>query len=84
MSKTVRVEELRERLDEVLADMRAGETVSIVENGKAIGTMGPTPRSGRRYPFRGFDFGSRPANLVSDTVELIREDRDSELKKYRL
>ncbi|HYI10820.1 MAG TPA: hypothetical protein VEK57_17300 [Thermoanaerobaculia bacterium] len=87
MSKEVTVEELRERLDEVLTDVKAGETVTILENGRNIGTFGPTIRvaqRGVRYPFRNFDFGGRPKNLTSDVTELIREDRDSELKKHGL
>lgn len=87
MRKEVTVEELRHKLDEILADIKAGETVSIVEDGKPIGTMAPTTRrthGGVRFPFRNFDFGSRPDTLTVDVVELIREDRDAELKKYGL
>ena len=50
-----------------------------------IVTAGPTvAQRGTPFPFRDFDPGPRPKNLTSDVVELIREDRDSELNKYGL
>jgi hypothetical protein len=85
MSKEVTVEELRDRLDEVIADIKAGESVTILEDGRHIGAFEPfLVQKGVRYPFRNFDFGGRPKNLTSDVTELIREDRDSELKKHGL
>lgn len=85
MSKEVTVEELRERLDEVVADIENGKDIVILRDGKRIGTFQPAVvQKGVRYPFRNFDFGGRPKNLTSDVTELIREDRDSELKKHGL
>jgi antitoxin (DNA-binding transcriptional repressor) of toxin-antitoxin stability system len=85
MSKEVTVEELREHLDEVLAEVENGAPVTITRDGKEIGTFAPkVVQKGVRFPFRNFDFGSRPKNLRSDVTALIREDRDSELKKHGL
>jgi antitoxin (DNA-binding transcriptional repressor) of toxin-antitoxin stability system len=85
MRKEVTVEELREKLDEVLAEVENGEAVTIVRDGKSIGILGPTvAQRGTRFPFRDFDPGPRPKNLTSDVVALLREDRDSEFKKYGL
>jgi hypothetical protein len=41
---------------------------------------------GVRFPFRGFDFGSRPKNLKTDPAALIIEERERERsgKKYGL
>ena len=38
---TVRLEELREHLDEVLARVKAGETVEIAEGGEAVARIAP-------------------------------------------
>ena len=85
MSKEVTIEELRERLDQVIADVENGEDVTILRDGKRIGTLRPAAvQTGVRFPFRDFDFGGRPKNLTSDVTALIREDRDSELKKHGL
>ena len=83
MSKEVTVEELRERLDEIIAEVEAGESVTLLKDGVGIASVTPVrARRGVEYPFRNFDFGHRPLKLTLDVVELIREDRDSELKKY--
>lgn len=71
MSKEVTVDELREKLDAIIAEVEAGESVTIVREKTA----------GEPYPFRGFDPGPRPQNLRSDPTDLIREDRDAELRK---
>ena len=87
MSKTVTVEELREKLDDVLSDVKSGEEVAIVAEGKEIATITPTfIRRGVRYPFRDFDFGPRPKNLKTDPAALIIGERERERsgKKYGL
>jgi antitoxin (DNA-binding transcriptional repressor) of toxin-antitoxin stability system len=87
MSKQVTVEELREQLDELLADVESGESVTITRNGKRIGTIGPTiVQRGTPFPFRNFDFGTRPKNLKTDPADLIIEERERERsgKKYGL
>lgn len=74
MSKQVTVKELRENLDELLAEVeRSGQSLTVV-------------RDGKRYPFRGFDFGPRPKNLKTDPAALIIEERERERsgKKYGL
>jgi hypothetical protein len=53
MSKEVTVEELRERLDEVLSDMENGKDVVILRDGKRIGIFRPAVvQKGVPYPFR--------------------------------
>ena len=79
MSKTVTVEELRENLDKVLADVERGTSVTVVREGRPIGTFGPTiVHRGTRFPFRNFDPGPRPKNLTVDVVQFLREERDRE------
>jgi prevent-host-death family protein len=83
MSRKVTVEELREKLEEIIAEVKAGETVTIVEEGRTIASVAPVSSyRGVAYPFRDFDFGSRPANLTVDVTDIIREDRDSESEKF--
>lgn len=83
MSRKVTVDELREKLEEIIAEVKAGESVTIVEEGRSIASVAPvSSHAGVPYPFRNFDFGSRPTGLTSDVTELIRQDRDSESEKY--
>ena len=85
MSKQVTVEELREKLDELLAEVEKGETLTVVP-GKSRAT-GPTiVQKGVRFPFRDFDPGPRPKNLTVDPVEMLIEEREWERsnKKYGL
>lgn len=87
MSKEVTVEELREHLEEIIAEVEAGEDVTIVRDGVRILNMQPTVvNRGVPYPFRDFDFGPRPAGLKMDPAELIIEERERERsgKKYGL
>ncbi|HEY0157965.1 MAG TPA: hypothetical protein VGF28_11820 [Thermoanaerobaculia bacterium] len=78
MSKEVTVDELREHLEEIIAEVQAGESVMIVRE------KTESRYTGTRFPFRGIDFGPRPKNLRSDPTDLIREDRDSEFRKHGL
>ena len=80
MSKQVTVKELRENLDELLAEVEAGETLTVVKEGLTI------VQRGVRFPFRGFDPGPRPKNLTVDPVEMLIEEREWERsnKKYGL
>jgi hypothetical protein len=87
MSKQVTVEELREKLDEVIAEVEAGERVTIVKDGQAIAQFARTGGTGGvEYPFRNFDFGSRPKNLETDSAEIIIAERERERSglKYKL
>ena len=82
MSKEVTVEELRERLDEIIADIKGGETVTITEDGRSIGTVYSTvPKPGKRFPFRDLVITPLDPPITVDVVKLIREDRDSEIRK---
>ena len=83
MSKQVTVKELRENLDELLAEVESGETLTVVKdrtNGLRL------VQRGVRFPFRGFDPGPRPKNLTVDPVEMLIEEREWERsnKKYGL
>ena len=78
MSKQVTVKELRENLEELLAEVEQGETLTVVKN-RHTGTGGVP------YPFRNFDPGP-PLNLPVDAVAALIEEREYERsgKKYGL
>lgn len=87
MSKQVTVEELREKLDELLAEVEAGESVTVVKDGRSIAHVASTTgTAGVRYPFRNFDFGSHPKKLKIDGAEIIIAERERERSgvKYKL
>lgn len=87
MSREVTVEELKEKLDELLAEVASGETVTIVKDGHSIAQFASTAGTGGvPYPFRNFDFGSRPKNLKTDAAEIIIAERERERSgmKYKL
>ena len=84
MSKQVTVDELRENLREHLAEVRNGETLEIIEEGRQIASMRPTiVQRGVPFPFRDFDPGP-PLKLPVDPVALLIEEREFERsgKKY--
>jgi hypothetical protein len=85
MSKEVTVEELREHLEEIIAEVEAGESVTIVRERTQAKRPG-VAQEGKPFPFRGFDPGPRPKNLKSDPAELIIEERERERsgEKYGL
>lgn len=87
MSKEMTVEELREKPDALIEAIDQGETVTIVRDGRTIGTYRPwIVQRGVPYPFRDFDWGPRPKNLNIDPAEIIIEERERERsgKKYGL
>lgn len=87
MSREVTVEELKEKLDELLAEVEKGESVTIVKDGHSIAQFASTAGTGGvPYPFRNFDFGSRPKNLKTDPAEIIIAERERERSglKYKL
>jgi antitoxin (DNA-binding transcriptional repressor) of toxin-antitoxin stability system len=87
MSKTVTVEELRERPDELIAAIERGEMVTILEDGNAIGTYSPLDsQRGVKYPFRNLHITPLDKPLGIDPVEALIEDRNRERsgKKYGL
>lgn len=86
MSRQVTVEELKERLEELLVEVEKGESVVVVQDGRNIAQLSRTASTGGvRYPFRDFDFGARPRNLKIDPAEVIIDERDRERSgaKYR-
>lgn len=79
MSKEVTVEELREKLDEILAEVENGEAMTVTRAGKRIGTLSPSPgHVGVLYPFRDFDFGPPIPGLGDEAVRQLIEERDRE------
>jgi prevent-host-death family protein len=77
MSKEVTVEELREKIEDVIASVDAGETVEIVRNGEKIASVTPAIVRGSGNLFRDLDPGaplSKPLDI--DVVDLLSEDRE--------
>lgn len=87
MSKQVTVEELRENLDELLAEVKSGESVEITDAGATICTMRPTiVQRGVRFPFRNLNISPLEKPLGVDAVAALIEEREYERsgKKYGL
>lgn len=84
MSRQVTVNELRENLEELLAEVESGETLTVVKDDRAATGLRFVQR-GIRFPFRGFDPGS-PPKLPVDAVAALIEEREWERsnKKYGL
>lgn len=83
MSKEVTVEELIANIADYVAEMKNGETLIVMEGGRQVATVTPAVgKPGMRYPFRDLKFSPRPKNLRSNSTDLIREDRDAEIKKH--
>ena len=79
MSKRITVEELAANLREHLAEVKAGESLTIVDEGKMVASLEPPlnfVHRGMRYPFRDLKLTPAPKNLKSDPVELLIEDRE--------
>jgi prevent-host-death family protein len=90
MSKQVTVEEFRDNLGALLAEVEHGESVTVVRNGKSIGTLRraastiePPRERGR---FQDVEVGERPRNLKTDPAQIIIDERERERsgKKYGL
>ena len=79
MIKTVIVEEFRANFDAVIADVEAGIDVTIVQNGRPIGTLAPTVvQRGIRYPLRDLQISPLEKPLGVDPVEVLIEERERE------
>jgi hypothetical protein len=79
MSRKVNVEELPQRINEVISALEAGESVTYLRNGKEIGrsgSVGPVPDV--PYPFRDLHISPLSRPVPIDAVELLRQDRDDE------
>ena len=87
MSKELTVDELREKPDELIAALEDGEDVTIVRDGKEIGTVTPVrPRfRGMRYPFRDLHISPLEKPLGEDPAQIIIDERERERseKKWR-
>ena len=83
MSKEITVEELIANIAAYVAEVKSGQTLTVVDGGETVFTV--TPRivqRGMRYPFRDLKISPGPGKLSVDSTQLIREDRDSEIKKH--
>jgi len=77
MSKEVTVQELIANIEAHVAEVKKGESLTIVDEGKPVATITPHVK-----PFRDLKFGPPPERLRTDPVDVIREDRDYERKKH--
>jgi antitoxin (DNA-binding transcriptional repressor) of toxin-antitoxin stability system len=86
VSKQLSVEELLEKPDELIEAIKDGESFDLMLEGRQVATVNPVKqkRGGVPYPFRDFDFGSRPKGLTSDPAQVIIDERERERsgKKY--
>lgn len=91
MSKRVTVEELRERLDDHVAQLEQGETLTLFKDGQEIADI--QPRSHRALNIerhdpalrlQDFTPGPRPKRLDFDAVDWLIDERERERsgKKY--
>jgi prevent-host-death family protein len=78
MSKEVTVAELREKLEEIIAEVEAGESVTIVKEPGQLSVS----QNGKRFPFRDIVISPLKKPITIDAVDLIREDRDDEIRKH--
>jgi hypothetical protein len=80
MSKEVTVEELREHLEEIIAEVEAGESVTIVRERGAAKRPG-VAQEGKRFPWKDIVITPLKRPITTDAVDLIRQDRDDEIQK---
>lgn len=79
MSKEVTVEELREKLDELLVAVENGEALTVTRDGKQIATFEPTVvRRGVPYPFRNLNLSPGIPGLGDEAVRQLIAERDWE------
>jgi hypothetical protein len=76
MSREVTVEELREKLDEIIAEVEAGGSVTVVRE-KRSGSA----HQGKMFPFRDIVISPLKRPIDIDAVDLIRQDRDDEFPR---
>jgi hypothetical protein len=80
MSRELTVEELREKPDALIDAIENGETVTIVRDGKEIGTAAPPGlrivHKGVPYPFRDIHITPLSKPLTFDPVEELIKDRE--------
>jgi hypothetical protein len=81
MSKEVTVEELREKLDEIIAEVEAGESVTIVRE-RTPGKRPGVSQEGKRFPWKDIVITPLKHPITTDAVDLIRQDRDDEIRKH--
>jgi len=84
--KSVTVDELREKLDEVIAELKPGESVTVTRDGTEIARIDGPPQRGVPYPFRDLQITPIGKHLADEAVRILIEDRDEERlnKKYGL
>jgi len=78
MTKDVAIEELREKLDEVMDDVEHGATINVTRAGRAVATLAPLSLTRPTKRLADFVPGPRPKRLDFDAVEWLLEDRQHE------
>lgn len=89
MSRKVTVEEVAAHFAEHLADVKRGETVTVIEDGLTVAEIRPADDAIRpvHVPLPGVrtgDFwptGPRAKKQLPDALDLVNEDRDGEWEK---
>lgn len=77
MTKSVSLENLRERLDDYVGEAERGDVINVTKDGHVVATIAPPPRQpGGRL--RDFVPGPRPKNLTVDPAALLLEERERE------
>ena len=87
MSKELAVEDLREKANELIDAIEQGESVTILQEGRTIGTYSPFPfQRGVKFPFRDLHITPLEKPLDIDVVDVLVEERERERsgKKYGL
>jgi antitoxin (DNA-binding transcriptional repressor) of toxin-antitoxin stability system len=75
--KSVTIEELRGKLDEVIARMRSGDTITITRDGAEIASLNGPRQRGVRYPFRDLHIAPMEKDLSELALQMLIEDRES-------
>lgn len=75
MTKTVSLDNLRERLDDYVGEATRGDVINVTKDGLVVATIAPPPRQpGGRL--RDFVPGPRPTSLTVDPAALVLEERE--------
>jgi antitoxin (DNA-binding transcriptional repressor) of toxin-antitoxin stability system len=85
VTKTVALEELRERLDDYVGDAERGSIINVTKDGRVVATIAPAEASETpsRPKGRLKDFvpGPRPTRLTVDPAAILIEERERERSK---
>lgn len=87
MSKEIRLDQVAQKVDEIIDALDSGESVTIVHEGKPFTKVElPLEHRGVPYPFRDLEIAPLEKPLGVDPVEMLIEERERERsgKKYGL